>query len=117
MVNTVTSVHKLPTVTATQMKRTNPAHFGTAPLTGNGATNSVATSGVSFREQLTVAVSALNDQQLAVGRVEQQLITDPDSVDVHDVVTAMAKAQMSLGLAQTVIDRLVSGWNEISTTR
>ena len=44
-------------------------------------------------------------------------MTDPDSVDIHDVTTAMAKAQMSLSLAQTVIDRLVTGWNELSTNR
>jgi len=30
---------------------------------------------------------------------------------------AMAKAQMSLSLAQTVIERVVQGWNDISTTR
>ena len=48
---------------------------------------------------------------------KRQLITDPDSVDIHDVTTAMAKARMSMDLAKSVIDRLVSGWNEISTTR
>jgi flagellar hook-basal body complex protein FliE len=59
----------------------------------------------------------MNNQQLDVGRVQEKLITDPDSVDIHDVTTAMAKAQMSLSLAQTVIDRLVTGWNELSTNR
>lgn len=104
------------------MTRTNPAHFGAAPLTQRAHTPLQQKSveeeqTVSFQDQLLKAVSSMNDQQLEVGRVEQQLLTDPDSVDVHDVVTAMAKAQMSLGLAQTVIDRLVSGWNEISTSR
>ena len=63
------------------------------------------------------ALNALNQQQLAVSEVQQKLITDPDSVDIHDVTTAMAKAQMSLSVAQTVIDRLVSGWSELSTVR
>ena len=49
--------------------------------------------------------------------MQQKLITDPDEVNVSDVTIAMAKARMSLNLAQTVIDRLVSGWNEITTTR
>ena len=38
-------------------------------------------------------------------------------VDVQDVTIAMAKAQMSLNLAQTVIDRLLTGWSEIQTSR
>lgn len=102
-----------------QLTRTNPAHVGSAPLTNPNekivppAERKLGT----FESYLTNAVSTMNDQQLEVGRVEQKLLTDPDSVDVHDVVTAMAKAQMSLSLAQTVIDRLVSGWSEISTTR
>lgn len=59
----------------------------------------------------------MNNQQLDLYRVQEQLITDPDSVDIHDVTTAMARAQMSLSLAQNVIDRLITGWNEISTNR
>lgn len=106
------------TVSALQLTRTNPAHVGTAPLSDTAARKQDgATQTPTFSERLTSAVSAMNGQQLAVGRLEQQLITDPDSVDVHDVVTAMAKAQMSLSLAKTVVDRLVSGWNELSTTR
>ncbi|MCR5724205.1 MAG: flagellar hook-basal body complex protein FliE [Treponema sp.] len=100
-----------------QLLRTNPAHAGTGPLGGDVARNGGAKKTSMFEAKLLEAVSAMNEQQLDVGRVEQQLITDPDSVDVHDVVTSMAKAQMSLSLAQTVIDRLVTGWNEISTTR
>ena len=107
------------TVQALQLTRTNPAHVGTAPLSGTAAarTRTEAPQGASFKEQLAGAVSAMNGQQLAVARIEQQLVTDPDSVDVQDAVTAMAKAQMSLSLTKNVIDRLVSGWNEISTTR
>ena len=112
------SLNNMNTVSALQMARSNPAHAGISPLSpaGKGEGAGVKKPG-SFENQLLAAVSTMNDQQLQVGRVEQQLITDPDSVDVHDVVTAMAKAQMSLSLAQTVIDRLVTGWNEISTTR
>ena len=71
----------------------------------------------SFGEYLSEAFSAMNKQQNDVSSLERQLITDPDSVDIHDVTTAMAKAQQSMSLAKTVVDRIVSGWNEISTTR
>ena len=62
-------------------------------------------------------MNTVNNQQLEVSNIQEKLITDPDSIDVHDVTIAMSKARMSLNLAQTVIDRLVSGWNEITTTR
>lgn len=71
----------------------------------------------SFESYILEAVDAVNEKQLDVSRVEQKFITDPDSVDIHDVTTAMAKAQMSLNLAQTVIDRLLTGWSELQTTR
>lgn len=71
----------------------------------------------SFGEFLADAVSQMNRQQTEVSAMEEQLITDPDSLDIHDVTTAMAKAQMSMTLAKTVVDRIVTGWNEITTTR
>jgi flagellar hook-basal body complex protein FliE len=71
----------------------------------------------SFDDYILEAVEKMNSQQMDVSNLQQQAITDPDSVDIHDITTAMAKAQMSMTLAKTVIDRLVTGWNEITTTR
>ena len=71
----------------------------------------------SFGEYLSDAFKAMNKQQTDVASLERQLLTDPDSVDIHDVTTAMAKARMSLDLAKTVVDRVVTGWTEITTTR
>ena len=121
-----------------QMTRTDKAHFGQGkiqPLTQNAPgmspiqkvqraekTTEVvsvqpANQSKSFQSYLLDALEAVNTQQLDVNKVQEKLITDPDDVNVADVTIAMAKARMSLNLAQTVIDRLVSGWNEITTTR
>ena len=113
----------MPSVSQLQMTRTNPAHVGTAKLTslipGQGNSNPVQNDKTmgSIESYLVNAVAEMNSQQLNVGKVSEQLMTDPDSVDIHDITTSMAKAQMSLSLAQTVIDRLVTGWNELSTNR
>lgn len=116
----------MPSLSSVQMTRTNPAHVGTAKLSSSIPNTSInkqqeveqnQKSFGSFESYLVSAVSEMNNQQLNVGKVQEQLITDPDSVDIHDVTTAMAKAQMSLSLAQTVIDRLITGWNELSTNR
>jgi flagellar hook-basal body complex protein FliE len=105
------------------MIRTNPAHVGKSPLTSlTGDNPPAAETGVektsgTFEQYLLDAVTRMNSQQTDVDKMQEKLITDPDSVDIHDVTTAMAKAQMSLSLAQTVIDRLVTGWSEITTNR
>ena len=127
---------KIPEFGTLQMTRTNPAHFGTGavqnlsaiPHSTNGSTvntsfenrNNVAASSVSSSSagnSFKDALNMLNQQQLDVADVQKKLITDPDSVDIHDVPTAMAKAQMSRSIAQTVIDRLTTGWSEITTMR
>ena len=121
-----------------QMVRTDKAHFGQGkiqPLTTNvpgmspiekihkaGKTTEAASiqpagQSKSFQSYLLDALSTVNSQQLDVTAVQEKLITDPDDVDIDDVRIAMAKARQSLNLAQTVIDRLVTGWNEITTTR
>lgn len=110
-----------------ELNRTNPAHIGTAPvknlssniagLSGTESSGSTEKTKGKFETYLLEAMNTMNSQQVEVSNIQEKLITDPDSVDIHDVTTAMAKAQMSLSLAQTVIDRLVSGWNELSTNR
>lgn len=113
-----------------ELNRTNPAHIGTKGLidpskpfhmdpNGN-ISNGVAVTEKNkgtFESYLLEAVSAVSDQQLEVSALEEKIITDPDSVNVEEVTTAMAKAQMSLNLAQTVIDRVISGWNDLSQNR
>jgi flagellar hook-basal body complex protein FliE len=118
---------QIPEFGSLQMLRTNPAHTGNSSLShiaGEPFTDmpSAAQDGIvktkgSFESYLVNAVSEMNSQQLDVNSLQEKVITDPDSVDIHDVTTAMAKAQMSLSLAQTVIERIITGWSEITTTR
>ncbi len=121
-----------------QMTRTDKAHFGQTkiqPLTQNApgmspiqkiqradktteaASIQPANQSKSFQSYLLDALESVNNQQLDVTKVQEKMITNPDDVNVADVTIAMAKARMSLNLAQSVIDRLVTGWNEITTTR
>lgn len=110
-----------------QMTRTHPAHTGRTELSDiagapmakipSAAEKSTEKTRASFSEYLLEAMQTMNNQQVDVTNLEKQLITNPDSVDIQDVTIAMAKARMSLDLAQTVIDRIISGWNEVSTTR
>ncbi len=106
------------TIGNVDMVRTNPLHAGTSPRseTVRNSEGEVSERG-SFEGFLMDAVSRMNSQQIDVNKIQEQIITNPDSVDIHDVTIAMAKAKMSMNLAQTVIDRVISGWNELSQTR
>lgn len=108
-----------------QMARTDPRHTGTAPLNNTGSLplNNIpnptrnSSPEKTFGQYLTDAISSMNSDQTNVTKLQQQVITDPDSVDIHDVTIAISKAKMSLNLAQSVIDRMIQGWNEVTTTR
>ena len=117
-----------------QMARSNDAHYGQGQMvsltsqvngtkinTGIDASKNLlkteGSEGKSFQSFLMEAVNSVNNQQNQVSQLQEKIITNPDEVDIHDVTIAMSKARMSLNLAQSVIDRLVSGWNEITTTR
>ena len=116
---------KIPEFGTLQMNRTDVAHYGTGDvvsLTQNKDKTSLLHTTkkdgtLSFADYLLDAVNTVNSQQMDVTKLQEQVITDPDSVDVADVTIAMQKARMSLNLAQTVIDRLVSGWSELTTVR
>ena len=70
-----------------------------------------------FEAYLLDALNSVNGAQLKSSGIAEQLIIDPDSVDIHDVTIAMAEAKMTLDIAQTVIDRMLTAWNDITTTR
>lgn len=118
---------KIPEFGTLQMTRTHPAHTGRtalsdiagAPLNSipSAAENNITKTRINFNKYLLDAVKSMNSQQLDASAAGQRLLTEPDSIEAHDVAIAMAKARMSLNLAQTVIDRIVSGWNDITTTR
>ena len=107
------------------LMRTNPAHIGSEPLTSvmtqtvrkDKEISKTEKKSDSFESFLLNAMDSVSNKQMESDKIAQQLIVDPDSVDVHDVTIAMAQASLSLNLAQTVIDRVVKDWNEITTTR
>ena len=115
---------KIPEISALNLVRTESAHqengvFSSSKITSfeNSAKSSIEKTRRSFDEYLMEAFKNMNQNQVDVEHLQEKVITDPESVDIHDVTIAMSKAKMSLNLAKTVIDRLVQGWSEITTTR
>lgn len=106
-----------------EMFRTDINHIGSSPLIDVNNLNGKRPESMgkseksAFDNMLLSAMEYVNEKQNATTEVSQKLITDPDSVDVHDVTIAMAEANLSLNLAQNVIDKLLKSWAEITTTR
>jgi flagellar hook-basal body complex protein FliE len=63
------------------------------------------------------ALGQVNQQQLRAQDLSQALITDPESVDIHDVTVALAEANLSLSMAKAVIDRAIRAYREIVNIR
>jgi flagellar hook-basal body complex protein FliE len=110
------------------MAITNPRHM--VPKTGHAAASGEALSILggkvgseaalrtgSFEDAMLKALDAVNTDQNTSSALMQAAVVDPDSVDAHDVTTAMAKANLSLNITRTVLDRIVRGWKEIINTR
>lgn len=115
-----------PSLTSFQEQGINQTDLVNGTTIGSPSLTSLQTQGINqtglanrttFETYLLDAVSYVNDKQQASTNISQQLIVNPDSVNVHDVTTAMAEANLSLSLAQNVINRLTQSWSEITSTR
>jgi flagellar hook-basal body complex protein FliE len=95
------------------MARTNPKHLagvGEAPVEQPGVET-------AFGELLLKALNQVNDSQVTAVDLAQRMITDPDSVDVHDVTIALAEANMALSMTKAVVDRALAAYREIINVR
>jgi flagellar hook-basal body complex protein FliE len=71
----------------------------------------------AFGEMLLKALNGVNDSQVNAVNLAQQMITDPDSVDVHTVTIALAEANLALSMTKAVVDRALAAYREIINVR
>ncbi len=96
------------------IKRTNKMHLNEKGVMADFPGKA---GGVSFEEMILEAMGNVNDDQMNSASLMEQMITNPDSVDTHDVTISMAKADMSLNVTKAVIDRAVKAYKEITSLR
>ncbi len=96
-----------------KMARTDPRH-----IAGIGE-QSVLAAGPerSFGDLLAGALGSVNDSQLKSMDLTQQMITNPDSVNVHDVTIALAEANLALSMTKAIVDRALTAYREIINIR
>jgi flagellar hook-basal body complex protein FliE len=80
-----------------------------------GAEAAVRSGG--FEDAMLRAMDKVSASGNFASELAQKAITDPDSIDPHDLTIAQAEAQMSLNIARTVLNRIVQGWRDLINTR
>ena len=71
----------------------------------------------TFQDAMIQAMEGINADQIRSSDLYQQMVTNPDSVDAHDVTLAGAQAQMSLNLAKSVVERGLQAYRDIINMR
>jgi flagellar hook-basal body complex protein FliE len=71
----------------------------------------------SFEDVMLQALDKVSADQQFSSELAQRAVTDPESVDIHDITIAQAKAGMSLNITRTVLNRIVQGWRDLINTR
>jgi flagellar hook-basal body complex protein FliE len=110
------------------MIRTDARHVGplTSPYAGTGANilslrDKIGAEGITgagtFEDAMLQALDKVSSRHQYTSSLQQQAITDPDSVDVHDITIAQAQANMALGITRNILSRLVQGWRDLINTR
>lgn len=84
---------------------------------GDKVGTDAATRTGTFENAMLQALDSVNAEQNLSSNLMQTMVTDPDAVDAHDVTTAMAKANLSLNITRTILDRIVKGWKEVVNLR
>ena len=96
-----------------RLARTNPHHlfgFGEQAPRAPGPEK-------SFGDLLMGALGSVNDSQLKSMDLTQRMVTNPDSVNVHDVTIALAEANLALSMTKAIVDRALAAYREIINVR
>ena len=71
----------------------------------------------SFGQMLFDAIGTVNNDQQFAHDISIQAVSDPNSIEPHDVTIAMAQANLSLSITKNVIDRVIQAYRDITTLR
>jgi len=66
---------------------------------------------------LLKAINGANDVTQKSLSLEQKSIVDPQSVNAHDVMIAMAESNMAISMTKAVVDRVLRAYQDISNIR
>jgi flagellar hook-basal body complex protein FliE len=80
---------------------------------GFGISNIDKQDGVSFKNVLSGMISNLNAEVEKPDQLLNAQMTGNSDVDIHDVMTAIAKAELGISLATQVTSKVVTAYNAV----
>ena len=95
------------------MRTTNPLHFDNRVKREPGYDDVSA----SFADSLMKALGKVNDLQVDSEDLQQKMIVDPESVDIHTVMIATQKAEVALNFAKALRDEAIRAYRELINLR
>ena len=96
-----------------QLKTSLEKHWNGIPPNKPGSES----TSLNFAEALNRALVKVNDQQVDSENLMQRLVSDPKSVNVHDVLVTAEKARMSLNFTKSVTDLAIRTYRELVNLR
>ncbi len=95
------------------MRTNNERHLGGVSALNQGD----GKPGQNFGDLLMGAIGNTSELQNEAARLMTQNILQPDAVDADDVAIAASKANLSLSLMKSVIDKALRAYSEILNMR
>jgi flagellar hook-basal body complex protein FliE len=105
-----------------ELERSDPRHLSGSVAAGRAAgvlTTQGAASGpeAGFGGLFFNALNNVNEIQHTTMDLTEAMLTDPDSVDIHDVTVAIAEANLALSMTKAIMDRAIRAYQEVINTR
>ena len=98
--------------TKVQLQASNPKHYRVeTPRETDSAVEK------SFGELFSGALGKVNNLLIDSDAKTQQMLVQPESISVHTVMIAAQKAELALGLAKAVSERVIRAYQEVSNLR
>lgn len=95
------------------MNGTDPLHYSDRPQRETES-DDVSTS---FADVLTRALNRVNNLEIESNDLQQQMIHEPESVNIHTVMLAASKAEMALTFTKSIRDEAVRSFRELMNLR
>jgi flagellar hook-basal body complex protein FliE len=104
-----------------ELQRTDPRHLSGSVVAGASSTPASAQAlsdpESGFGRMFFDALNNVNELQHTTMDLTEMMLTDPDSVDIHDVTVAIAEANLALSMTKAIMDRAIRAYQEVINTR
>jgi len=96
------------------LKTTDPRHYSGRL---SNTTGRLEKENPNFADKMFEAINGVNRLQQETNNLSVKMVTDPDSMDAHDITIAIAKANSALAITKAVVDKAIQAYKEILSFR